>query len=147
MINVSRAYIVQRSALLRDLDEVRKEDNDTSITESYVIKKISSNQNKAAYKIINSEFNLKSKSKYPTNFTDDENEIIGSREDAANAFNDYFMESIDELAGPSNPSSSIPQSRYNSSDSIFLKPLFESDTLNLIYASGRKRFCTLRWGF
>ncbi|KAL3266443.1 hypothetical protein HHI36_010615 [Cryptolaemus montrouzieri] len=97
-----------------------------------------SKPNKAAYKIINSEFNLNSKSKYPTNFTDDENKIIGSREEAANAFNDYFIESMDELAGPSNPSSSIPKSRYNSSNSMFLKTLFESDTLNLIYASAKK---------
>ncbi|KAL3269729.1 hypothetical protein HHI36_008789 [Cryptolaemus montrouzieri] len=87
------ADIVQRNALLRDLDKVRNENNDHSITESYKrmlapheenVRKAkenynsehisgSSNQNKAAYKIINNEFNLKSESKYPTNFTDDEN--------------------------------------------------------------------------
>lgn len=159
--NISNKWItpeiVNQGHLLRDLHKELKLKNNSTLLEKY--KKLkkdhstlireskknhydslyvnSSNKSETSWKIINSEIQLKQKNASAQFYSNKNHTIITDMQHACSEFNNYFIESVEQLTRNSNIKNCLNNGEGNSV-SMFLKPFSQMEIRNIILSVTNK---------
>lgn len=145
------AEIVNHGQLLRDIFKACKYTDDSGLWAQYKLLKAnheqrikvaktnyygnlfsrSTNKSRTAWRLIKDGATSNSKPTIPDSFTDDSGNTISDLSEAAQLFNDFFIDSVGHLARATPDGSSAVGGRFLSS-SLFLSPLITPDTRRII---------------
>ena len=89
---------------------------------------------KKKWKIINNRLNRKNHNTLPNNFINTNNKVLNKPLDIANGFNEYFINTIEQLNSQFNQvnNNSVLDSIKTNKNTIFLTPVTDKEIINII---------------
>ena len=92
------------------------------------------NTSKKKWKIINNRLNRKNHNTLPNNFINTNNKVLNKPLDIANGFNEYFINTIEQLNSQFNQvnNNSVLDSIKTNKNTIFLTPVTDKEIINII---------------
>lgn len=153
------AAIIEESRLLKELHRIYKISNDLEVKARYnLLKKrhqhnitlskktyydnkilMADNKSRAAWKVINQNININKKTNsIPKIIKNGKDEFL-TQPDQANAFNRYFIDSVEEITTNVNSNDCGKTLKYNNSKTMFLNPVTISEMSEIITSISNKK--------